>query len=32
LTKKKISENHIIPDLDDKRLQRKITAALLKLV
>lgn len=32
VTKKKLSENHIIPDLDDKRLQPKITAALTKLV
>ena len=32
VTKKKISENHIIPELDDKRLQPKITAALTKLV
>jgi len=32
VTKKKISKNHIIPELDDKRLQPKITAALMKLV
>jgi len=32
VTKKKISENHIIPELDDKRIQPKITEALMKLV
>jgi len=32
VTKKKLSENYIVPVIDDKRLQRKITAALMKLV
>lgn len=32
VTKKKLSENHIVPAIDDKRLQRKITTALMKLV
>ncbi len=32
VTKKKLSVNHIVPALDDKRLQRKITTALMKLV
>jgi len=31
VTKKELSESHIIPDLDDKRLQPKITATLMKL-
>ena len=32
VTKKKLSENYIVPVIDDERLQRKITAALMKLV
>ena len=32
VTKKKLSENYIVPVIDDERLQRKITAALIKLV
>jgi len=32
VTKKKLSENYIVPALDDERLQPKITAALMKLV